>query len=52
MTGPNRSAPENDPVPIVKDAGWAPGPVWTDAEKFAPIDIRFMDRPGCSESLY
>ena len=22
---------ERDPVPIVQKAGWAPGPVWTDA---------------------
>jgi hypothetical protein len=21
-----------DPVPIVQEAGWAPGPAWTDAE--------------------
>ena len=24
--------PGKDPVPIVQEAGWAPGPVWTDAE--------------------
>jgi len=23
---------ERDPVPIVQEAGWAPGPVWTGAE--------------------
>jgi hypothetical protein len=23
---------ERDPVPIVQEAGWAPGPVWTAAE--------------------
>ena len=22
---------ETEPVPIVQEAGWAPGPVWTDA---------------------
>jgi hypothetical protein len=27
--------PRKDPVPIVKEAGWAPGPVWT-AESLAP----------------
>jgi hypothetical protein len=28
---------ERDPVPIVyKEAGWAPGPVWTGAENLAP----------------
>ena len=30
--------PEKDPVPIVQEAGWAPGPVWA-AENLAP--------PGC-----
>ena len=24
-----------DPVPIVQEAGWAPGPVWIDAENLA-----------------
>jgi len=27
---------EKDPVPIVQEAGWAPGPVWTGAENIAP----------------
>jgi hypothetical protein len=27
-----RSTPGKDPVPIVLEAGWAPGPVWTGAE--------------------
>ena len=25
-----------DPVPIVQEAGWAPGPVWIGAENLAP----------------
>jgi len=25
-----------DPVAIVQEAGWDPGPVWTDAENLAP----------------
>ena len=29
-------APGKDPVPIVQEAGWAPGPVWTDAGNLAP----------------
>jgi hypothetical protein len=29
----------NDPVPVVQEAGWAPGPVWTDAENLASIRI-------------
>jgi len=28
--------PGKDPVPIVQEAGWAPGPVWTGAENLAP----------------
>jgi len=27
---------ETDPVPIVQEAGWVPGPVWTGAESLAP----------------
>jgi len=26
---------ERDPVPIVQEATWAPGPVWTGAENLA-----------------
>jgi len=44
--------PGNDPVPIVHEAGWAPGPVWTDAENLASTGIRSPDRPARSESLY
>ena len=29
-------APGKDPVPIVQEAGWAPGSVWTGAENLAP----------------
>jgi hypothetical protein len=28
--------PEKDLVPIVQEAGWAPGPVWTDVENLTP----------------
>ena len=28
--------PGNDPVPILQETGWAPGPVWTGAENLAP----------------
>jgi hypothetical protein len=31
--------PGKDPVPIVQEAGWAPGPVWTGAENLAPTGI-------------
>ena len=33
---PGRFTPGKDPVPIVQEAGWAPGPVWTGAENLAP----------------
>jgi len=41
-----------DRVPIVQEAGWAPGPVWTGAENLAPTGIRSPDRPTRSQSLY
>ena len=44
--------PGKGPVPIVQEAGWAPGPVWTGAENLAPTGIRFSDRPARSQSLY
>ena len=45
--------PGKDPVPIVQEAGWAPGPVWTGAENLAPPSgIRSLDRPVRSQSLY
>ena len=33
---PDRFTPGKDPVPIVQEAGWAPGPVWIGAENLAP----------------
>ena len=44
--------PGKDPVPIVQEAGWALGPVWTGAENLAPTGIRSPDRPARSQSLY
>jgi hypothetical protein len=51
---PNRTLPHGkDPVPIVQDAGWAPGPVWTaenlvppefDPRTFQPVVSRYTDR--------
>jgi hypothetical protein len=49
---PRRFTPERDPIPIVQEVGWAPGPVWTAAENLAPTRIRSPDRPARSESLY
>jgi hypothetical protein len=44
--------PGKDPVPILQEAGWAPGPVWTGAENLAPTRIRSPDRPARSQLLY
>jgi len=33
---PGRFTPGKDPVHMVQEAGWAPGPVWTGAENLAP----------------
>jgi len=44
--------PGKDPVPIVQEAGWAPGPVWTGTENIASTGIRSPDRPARSQSLY
>jgi hypothetical protein len=50
---PDRNfTPGKDPVPIVQEVGWAPGPVWTGAENFAARGIRSPDRPARSQSLY
>jgi hypothetical protein len=43
---------KRDPVPIVHEAGWAPGPVWMSAKSFALTGVRSPDRPGLSESLH
>ena len=43
--------PRKDPVPIVQEAGWAPGPVWTGG-KSRPTGIRSPDRSTRSQSLY
>jgi len=40
-----------DAAPIVQEAVWAPGPVWTGAENLAPTGIRSPDRPVRSQSL-
>jgi hypothetical protein len=43
--------PGKDPVPIVQEAGWTPGPIWTGAENLA-TGIRSLDRLAHSQSLY
>ena len=44
--------PGEDPVTIVQEARWAPGPVWASAENLAPTGILSPDRPAHSQSLY
>jgi len=44
--------PRKDLVPIVQEAGWALGPVWTGVENLSPNGIRSPDRPARSQSLY
>jgi len=44
--------PGKDPVPIVYEAGWAPGPVWMGAKNLAPTGIQSLDHSTCVESLY
>ena len=48
---PAASTPAKDPVPIVQEAGWAPGPVWTGG-KSRPHRDSILDRPARSQSLY
>ena len=44
--------PGKDLIPIVQEAGWAPGPVWTGAENLAPTGRRSPDRPARSQLLH
>jgi len=44
--------PRKYPVPIVQEAEWAPGPVWTGAQNIAPTGIRSPDCPTHRQSLY
>ena len=43
--------PGKDPVTILQEAGWAPGPVWTGG-KSRPHRDSIPDRPDRSQSLY
>jgi len=43
--------PRKDLVPILQEAGWAPGAVWTGG-KSRPHRNSILDRPTCSQSLY
>jgi hypothetical protein len=46
------STPGKEPVPTVKESGWAPGPVWIGAGNLARTGIRAPDRPAGSQSPY
>jgi len=49
---PGRTLPPGkNPVPILQDAEWAPGPVWT-GEKSCPHRDSIPDGPARSQSLY
>jgi hypothetical protein len=41
---------KNDPVPIIQEARWAPGPAWMGAGNLTLTGIRFPDRPPHSQS--
>jgi hypothetical protein len=43
---------ERDAVPIVQEAGWAGGLVWTRSENLALDEFRIPKRPTRSESPY
>ena len=49
---PAAHCPGKDPVPILQEAGWASGPVWTGAENLAPTGIRSQDHTARMQSLY
>ena len=48
---PSTSTPGKDPVPILLEAGWSPGPVWTGV-KSRPHRDSIPDRPARSQSLH
>ena len=47
---PAASTPGQDPVPILQEVGWAPGPVWT-GEKSRPHRDLIPDHPASCQSL-
>ena len=48
---PTASFPGKDAVPIIQEAGWAPGLVWRGG-KSRPHRDSIPDRPARSQSLY
>ena len=51
-TRPGRFTHGKDPVPVVQDARWAPGPIWTGTANLATTGICSPDRPARSEWSY
>jgi hypothetical protein len=59
---PGHYTPGKDPVSIVQETGWAPGPAWTCAKNLVPTrifirslllsQIQSPDLPAISQSLY
>jgi len=43
--------PRNDPVPILQEAGWVPGPVWMGGKSRPHRDV-IPDRPAHTQSLH
>jgi hypothetical protein len=43
---PGRFAPRKDPIPIVQEVVWAPGPFWTFAKNLAPTGISIPGPSG------
>ena len=49
--GPAALTPGKEPVPTLKETGWAPGAVWMGG-KSPPHRDSIPDRPASSQSLY
>jgi hypothetical protein len=52
MPRPSRFTYRKDSVPIVQEAGLAPGSVWKGAENLAPTGFQSLDLPAQGKSLY
>jgi hypothetical protein len=55
--GGQRRAPaalprQRDPLTIIQETGWAPGSEWTGTENLPRTEIRSLEPPARSESLY
>jgi hypothetical protein len=49
---PAARSPAREPMSIVQELVWTPGPFWMGAENLVLTGIRYPDRPTRSESLY